>query len=126
MSDRVFYVGAQTQEKKPRFAGNVPARFLTLNGKPVVDPAPGGSQVGYIYADASDNYKTKGEIANPNNYLIVPHVHTEQRARSFAARIANTIGQLHPGNEGGGLANALGQMTGAFLPNISLRTKFAG
>ena len=28
MSDRVFYVGAQTQEKKPRFAGYVPAKNL--------------------------------------------------------------------------------------------------
>jgi hypothetical protein len=72
MSDRVFYVGAQTQERKPRFAGYAPAKFLTLNGKPVVDPRPGGSQDAYIYADGSDRYKTTGEIANPNNYLIVP------------------------------------------------------
>jgi hypothetical protein len=90
MSDRVFYVGAQTQEKKPRFAGYAPAKFLTLNGKPIVDPTPGGSQVGYIYADGSDKYKTRGEIANPNNYLIVPETYTEQQARTFAAEIART------------------------------------
>ena len=82
MSDRIFYVGAQTQEKSPRFSGYVPAKFLTVNGRPVVDPSPGGSQVGYIYADGSDKYKTRGQIANPNNYLIVPASYTEQRARA--------------------------------------------
>jgi hypothetical protein len=119
MSDRVFYVGAQTQERKPRFAGYVPAKFLTLNGKPVVDPRPGGSQDAYIYADGSDRYKTTGEIANPNNYLIVPANYTEQQARAFAAEIANTMGQVYPGDETGaaGLNQALGRMTGAFLRN---------
>ena len=119
MSDRVFYVGAQTQERKPRFAGYVPAKFLTLNGKPVVDPRPGGSQDAYIYADGSDRYKTTGEIANPNNYLIVPANYTEQQARAFAAEIANTMGQVCPGDETGaaGLNQALGRMTGAFLRN---------
>jgi hypothetical protein len=42
MSDRIFYVGAQTQEKPPRFSGYVPAKFLTVNGRLVVDPSPLG------------------------------------------------------------------------------------
>jgi hypothetical protein len=110
MSDRVFYVGAQ--DKESNVTGYVPAKFLTLNGKPVVDPAPGGSQVGYIYADGSDKYKTRGEAANPNNYLIVPANYTEQHARAFAAEIANTVG-LGPV----GQALALHRMYNAFWPN---------
>jgi hypothetical protein len=112
MSDRVFYVGAQTQEKPPRFSGFVPAKFLTLNGKPVVDPAPGGSQVGYIYADGSDKYKTRGEIANPNNYLIVPANYTEEQAQAFAAEIARTM-DLGPI----GQILALRRMKNSFWPN---------
>jgi hypothetical protein len=44
MSDRVFYVGANPQNDEKKITGYVPAKFLTLNGKPVVDPVPGGSQ----------------------------------------------------------------------------------
>ena len=44
MSDRVFYVGARPQNDEKKITGYVPAKFLTLNGKPVVDPTPGGSQ----------------------------------------------------------------------------------
>ena len=117
MSDRVFYVGARPQNDEKRITGYVPAKFLTLNGKPVVDPTPGGSQNAYIYADGSDRYKTRGEIANPNNYLIVPANYTEQQARAFAVEIASAVGQADPGNEGGGLGGALGQMTGAFVRN---------
>src|SRR5450756_2018188 len=91
MGDRVFYVGAQAQDGERRITGYVPAKFLTLNGKPVVDPSPGGSQVGYIYADGSDRYKTRGEVENPNNYLIVPSNYSEQQARAFAAEIARTM-----------------------------------
>ena len=93
MSDRVFYVGASKQDNSNIVTGYVPAKFLTVNGRPVVDPSPGGSQVGNIYADGSDKYKTRGEIANPNNYLIVPANYTEQQARAFAADIAKTGGE---------------------------------
>jgi hypothetical protein len=48
MSDRVFYVGSA---KDRQLTGYVPAKFLTINGKPVVDPTQGGSQKTYIYAD---------------------------------------------------------------------------
>jgi hypothetical protein len=88
MSDRIFYVGS---EKDQKFTGYVPAKFITLNGQPVVDPTPGGSQNAYIYADGSHKYKTRGEIANPNNYLIVPANYAEQQARAFAADVANTL-----------------------------------
>jgi hypothetical protein len=119
MSDRIFYVGAQQQSDEKKITGYVPAKFLTLNGKPVVDPKPGGSQGAYIYGDESDRHKMGGEIANPNNYLIVPANYTEQQARAFAAEIVNTVGQVYPGDETGaaGLNQALGRMTGAFLRN---------
>ena len=111
MSDRVFYVGA---EKDHQLTGYVPAKFLTINGKPVMDPTPGGSQKAYIYADGSDRYKTNGGVANPNNYLIVPAHYTEQQARAFAAEIANTMG-LGPV----GQALALHRMKNAFGQNGS-------
>lgn len=91
MSVRVFYVGANLQNDEKTITGYVPAKFLTLNGEPVVDPVPGGSQKTNIYADGSDKYKTSGAIANPNNYLIVPANYTEQQARAFAAHIAGTM-----------------------------------
>jgi hypothetical protein len=119
MSDRVFYVAAQSRHEqdangKKRITGYVPAKFLTLNGKPVVDPTQGGSQNAYIYADGSDKYKTRGEIANPNNYLIVPEIYTEQQAQAFAAEIARSwargpIGQLQ----------AAQRMGNSFWPNGS-------
>jgi len=89
MSEQLFYVGSL--DKNGRFAGYVPAKFLTRDGKPVADSKPGGCQQTYIYADPSDRYKATGKIANPNNYLIVPANYTEQQAREFAAKIADTI-----------------------------------
>lgn len=115
MSDRIFYVAAQAQGKdSTEITGYVPAKFLMLNGKPVVDPTRGGSQKAYIFADGSDKHKARGEIANPNNYLIVPANYTEQHARAYAARIADIIGQAYPGAEtsAAGLNLALGRMTG--------------
>src|SRR5882757_3699494 len=87
MSDRVFYVGS---EKDGKLTGYVPAKFLKIKGKPVVEPTLGGSQKTYIYADGSGKYKTRGEIANPDNYLIVPANYTEQQARAFSAEVANS------------------------------------
>ncbi len=99
MPDQVFYVGATPQSGENIITGYVSAKFLTVNGKPIVDPVPGGSQNAHIYADASDKYKTRGAIANPNNYLIVPANYAEQQARAFAGHVAGTmdlgpIGQL--------------------------------
>jgi hypothetical protein len=113
MSDRIFYVGSQ---KDRRFTGYVPAKFITLNGQHVVDPTPGGSQNAYIYADGSDKYKTRGEIANPNNYLIVPANYTEQQTRAFAADVANTLNQVYPEDTTGtmGATRANAQMSDAF------------
>jgi hypothetical protein len=90
MSDRIFYVGAQSQEKdengKTPFTGFVPAKFLTINGQPVVDPTPFGSQKAYIYSDNKGADKT--DAANPNNYLVVPANFSEEQARAYAAQIA--------------------------------------
>jgi hypothetical protein len=85
MPDKVFYVGS---EKDKKLTGYVRSRFLTVNDQPVVDATPGGSQRAYVYAVASDRYKTDGKIANPNNYLVVPENFNEQRARDYASRIA--------------------------------------
>jgi hypothetical protein len=118
MSDRVFYVGSA---KDRQLTGYVPAKFLTINGKPVVDPTPGGSQKTYIYADGSDKFKTRGEIANPNNYLIVPANYTEEQARAFAAKIASTLNGHYPEDETGTMGGnrAREQMISAFRQNGS-------
>ncbi len=116
MSDRIFYVGAQ-DDKNP-LTGYVPAKFLMRNGMYVMDPTPGGSQRAYLYSDASGGNKSIGSIANPNNYLIVPENYTEQKAKDFAAQIADIVGRVYPEDEMGaaGLHQALGQMIGAFWP----------
>ncbi len=91
MSDRLFYVGAHSQYEKDqygnmKFTGFVPAKFLTINGGPVVDLTPWGSQKAYIYAD--DQGAGRTDAANPNNYLIVPANFSEAQARAYAAQIA--------------------------------------
>jgi hypothetical protein len=86
MSDQVFYVGAE--DKNGQLSGYVPARFLTINCQPVVDPTPGGpnKRIPYVYAD--DQGADKSDRANPNNYLIVPGNFNETQARAYAAEIA--------------------------------------
>lgn len=88
MSDEIFYVGAM--DKNGKLTGYVPARFLTIDGEPVVDPMRGGSQNAYIYADDRGGSQTRGAFANPNNYLIVPGNYNETQAKAFAADIANS------------------------------------
>ena len=58
MSDDIFYVGAMDDKKKIK--GYVPAKFLTIDGLPVVDPMPAGSQNAYIYSDDQGGTKTHG------------------------------------------------------------------
>jgi hypothetical protein len=113
MSERIFYVGSE--DLHGRRNGFAAAKFLTLNGKPVVDPTPGGSQNANIYSDGLGRNQTIGGIANPSNYLIVPANYTEQQAKDFAAGIANTIGQVYPGDETGaaGMHQALEHSPGA-------------
>jgi len=86
MSDQVFYVGALDENKK--FSGLVKARFLTINGQPVVDPTPGGpnKKIPYIYADGQGT--DKSDKANPNNFVIVPANFNEAQARAYADQIA--------------------------------------
>ena len=88
MSDQIFYVGAMGDKKKT--TGYVPAKFLTIDGQPVVDPMPAGSQNAYIYSDDQGGTKTRGAFANPNNFLIVPSNYSEAQAKAFAADIANS------------------------------------
>ena len=77
MSDDIFYVGAL---KNQQFSGLVPARFLTIDGQPVVDPTPGGpnGSIPYIYSDAQGS--NQSDEANPNNYMIVPANFNEAHA----------------------------------------------
>ncbi len=85
MSDRIFYVGAE-DDNRP-LTGFVPAKFLRRNGAYVVDPMPGGSQKKPLFSDNLGNTRTDGRTANPNNYLIVPGNYDEQQAKDFAAMI---------------------------------------
>jgi hypothetical protein len=119
MSDRIFYVGAKDHDNP--LTGYVPAKFLLRNGAYVMDPTPGGSQDAYIYSDALGGNKANGRAANPNNYLIVPANYSEQQAKDFAARIANTWYKVHPGDETGtaGPNQALMDMAEAFLQDGS-------
>jgi hypothetical protein len=115
MPGQIFYVGAQDGRDKTKFIGYVPAKFLVRNGRYVMDPMPGGSHNAFLYSDASGSDKTNGEIANPYNYLIVPRLHTEQKARDFAAGIADTLGNTLGGETGAvALNQALGNMAAAF------------
>ena len=86
MSDQVFYVGALDEHEQ--LGGYVPARFLTINCEPVVDPTPGGpnKRIPYIYSD--DQGADKSDKANRDNYLIVPANFNEGQARAYAAEIA--------------------------------------
>src|SRR6185437_6808495 len=106
MPDQIFYVRAKNP-KSGKLTGYVPAKFLSINGNPVVDPLPGGSQDTYVYADPSDKYKDRGAVANPSNYLIVPANYSEQEAQAFAAQIARMQDQ-------GGIVPAAWQMYNAF------------
>ena len=89
MSGQTFYVGARAQNDETNITGFVPAKFLTIDGQPVVDPMPGGSQNAFVYADGQGNAKTHAAFANPNNYLIVPADFSEQQASAYAAKIAD-------------------------------------
>ena len=91
MPDDIFYVGAHSQydddaNGNKKFTGFVPAKFLTINDQPVVDPTPWGSQKAYIYADDQGAHQT--DAANPNNYLIVPANFSEAQARAYADQIS--------------------------------------
>ena len=85
MPDDVFYVGAL--DDNHQLSGLVPARFMTINGQPVVDPTPGGplGHIPYIYSDAQGS--NKSAEANPNNYMIVPAGFNEAHARAYADQI---------------------------------------
>lgn len=80
-----FYVGGVDGN------GNVveaaaPAHFLKdLNGNPIIDPLPGGSQKYRLYTQ--DGTPVSGIEANPNNYLIAPLDYTINDAIEFATPI---------------------------------------
>lgn len=90
MPEKIFYVGAVDGNNKA--TAFVPARFLTSNGQPVVDPIPHGSQDSFFYSDNHGRDKTHARIANPNNYIVVPGNFTEENARAYADHIAKLQG----------------------------------
>ena len=113
MSDRVFYVGAL--DRNGKFSGRVKARFLTVNGQPVVDPTPGGprKKIPFIYAD--DQGADQSDRANPNNYMIVPADFGQiTGARTYAGEIARLqhVPLIGP-------RRALAKMFADFRPNGS-------
>jgi hypothetical protein len=114
MAERTFYAGA----KRGKYVvGYAPAKFLVRDGAYVVDPTPGGSQGYALYSDDRGSNRTEGQIANPNNYLIVPANYDEQKARAFAAEIGRKWNTVNPGGDDAGLAgpnDALMAMAQAF------------
>lgn len=113
MPDRVFYVEAKDDNG---VAGYVPAKFLIRNGAYVMNPTLGGSQQSFVYSDALGNGQTKGSVANPDNYLIVPENYTDRQARDFANGIASSLNQVYPEDETGSMGpnQAREKMTAAF------------
>lgn len=109
----IFYVEAKDDNG---VTGYVPARFLMRNGAHVMNPTPGGSQQSFVYSDARGSGQTKGSVANPDNYLIVPENYTEQQARDFATEIANSLNRVYPEDETGSMGpnQAREKMTAAF------------
>jgi hypothetical protein len=65
---------------------------LAVNGQPVVDPTPGGSNghIPYIHSDAQGS--NRSDEANPNNRVIVPANFNEAHARAYADQIKRMIG----------------------------------
>jgi hypothetical protein len=112
LSDIEFYAAAQDPDNKNKINGYVRSKFLQRNGAYVVDPMLGASQRAYLYSDASGRNKTPGEVANPNNYIVVPHNYSEADAKAFASRLADTLKR-------GGVAPLMAQMTSAFWPGGS-------
>jgi hypothetical protein len=60
MSAKVFYVGSIDRNTK-QVNGYVRSRVYTLDGQPVVDPMPGGSQGTRVYADDQGHGATEGK-----------------------------------------------------------------
>jgi hypothetical protein len=70
------------------------------------------SQRAYLYSDASGRNKTSGLVANPNNYIVIPHSYDEANAQAFASGLADTL-------KGSGVAPLMERMTSAFWPGGS-------
>ncbi|MBP2859711.1 hypothetical protein J8657_19125, partial [Dickeya oryzae] len=96
----------------------VAAHFIKdINGNPIVDPVPGGSQVNRVYL--SDGTVLSGKDANPNNWLIGPASYSISDAESFAEQI-RTLSGFSSENVASdvmtsSLLSAFGAMTSAFV-----------
>jgi len=119
----VFYIRPQIGKDS---AGNpvydkskaVAAKFLLVNGAPIVDPAAGGSSIEPLYtslnANGSPNENSK--VQNIHNYLIVPANYNPSEAIAFASEVNDSVILGSAENPALGLADGLGLMTENFLP----------
>lgn len=95
MQDRdVFYVYPQKGRDRngniiPDKTTKIAAKFLFVDGKPVVDPNPHGSSQVHIYRglNADGRIDEASVSGNPNNYLIVPADYTPAEAINFATGV---------------------------------------
>jgi hypothetical protein len=106
-STSTFTVGGENKDKVVTNR-SIAAKFLInpATGEPVQDPVPGGSQENHIYING---IATPGNIANPDNWLIVPENYSIASSESFAAQVA-TDRHTYPV----GLSSALALMTESF------------
>ncbi len=124
MKNDVFYVYPQIgRDTKGDIAADksvaIPAKFLIVNGAPVVDPNPQGSMHVHLYTKLNSTGKIDESsiFANPHNYLIGPANYTPAEAQNFASSV-NT--DMAFADLAGGLNAAtgvgVGEMLAAFMP----------
>ncbi len=124
MQNEEFYVRPQSGTDKYGSAvfdksKSIPAKFLVVNGQPVVDPNPNGSmQVNTYHRLNSTGAVDESTIfSNSHNYLIVPANYDPSEAASFAAGVnISMAGATALGGPEAGVAVGLAAMTNAFLP----------
>ncbi len=111
-----FTVGGENKDKvvtNRSIAAKFPINPTT--GEPVQDPVPGGSQEDHIYING---IATPGNIANPDNWLIVPDNYNIANSEYFAGQVTALIDSpilaTDPDTDAGGVLSALGLMTDSF------------
>src|SRR4051812_13419953 len=79
------------------------------------------NEASLLFRRQNESNKTKGSVANPYNYLVVPENYDERQAQRFAVEIGEVAGRVYPQDEMGAASHhqALGQMLGAFWPGGS-------
>ncbi len=124
MSGEIFYVKPEAGRDK---SGNIipdefhpiPAKFLIVNGKKVLDPNPEPLHKINLYRklDANGRIDDSSVFQNSGNYLIVPANYDPSEAMQFAGTVdaGMTAATGFAGPEAGA-AVGLAAMTSAFVP----------